>query len=360
MVASGFRIREIDGLRGIAILTVVIYHLLVLPLPLFFSRMGMWEGLKLLAYGVDLFFVISGFLVGTILLRIENLSGIKAFYIRRIVRIWPLYYLLLFLVYSVLPEKSLFAKAPYWSFIFFIFNFWESVGIKIHLALGPLWSVAIEEQFYLLGPILFSILNRKQISYILLVCLLLSPLLRLVLLYNTDLDLWRFTPARIDGICAGLLLSIFLSSKVNISFVSKHSLVFKSLMFLLLILLVPSKIMLSDYVWTSFGHSLVVLAFLSVLLVVQIQNSLGLRIRLLNLSFLRYLGLRCYSIYLFHIFFNYIAITISNKLYVDLIVELTLTLLFAHFSWRYIESPFINFGQKFPYEENNKLNYTNA
>jgi peptidoglycan/LPS O-acetylase OafA/YrhL len=308
-----------------------------------------------LAYGVDLFFVVSGFLIGTILLRIESPSGLGAFYIRRILRIWPLYYLLLFLVYSILPAKSLFAQVPYWSFIFFIFNFWESTGKWVHPTLGALWSVAVEEQFYILGPILFSVLNRKQISFFLLAGLLLSPILRLVLLYNTHIDLWRFTPARLDGICAGLLLSLFLSSTVNASFVAKHIYIFKRLMVLLLTLLLPAQFLLSDYVWASFGQSLVVLAFGCVLLVVQVQASLGQKIDLLNWGFLRYLGLRCYSIYLFHIFFNFIAAAISKNIFIDLIIELTLLLLFAHLSWKYIETPFLNFGRKFSYRKMNKL-----
>ena len=354
MLANESRVHEIDGLRGIAILSVVVFHMMILHLEPS-VEVDTTDGLTLLAYGVDLFFVVSGFLIGTILLRIESPSGIGAFYIRRIVRIWPLYYLLLFVVYSALPDKSLFADAPYWSFIFFVFNFWESMGLGINQLLGPLWSVAIEEQFYMIGPLLFSTLGRKQIAFFLLACLFLSPLLRLVLLFNTDIDLWRFTPARIDGICAGLLLSLFLSSAENVAFVVKHIKFFKYLMFSLLILLYPFQVIFSDVVWVSFGHSLVVLAFACVLLVVQVQSSLGQRVRLLNWGFLRYLGLRCYSIYLFHMFFGYLAIAISDNVFVDLIIAWSLILLFAHFSWRYIEAPFLNFGRKFSYRKSESL-----
>lgn len=358
--SSESRVHEIDGLRGIAILGVVVYHWLSLPLHPFFLKIGVGDTLNLLAYGVDLFFVISGFLIGTILLRIESPAGIGAFYIRRIVRIWPLYYLLLFFVYSALPEKSLFAQVPYWSFIFFIFNFWESMGKGVHLSLGILWSVAVEEQFYMLGPILFSVFNQKQKSFFLLVYLFLSPILRLVLIYNTNLNLWRFTPVRIDGIVVGLLLSLFLSSPAKLLFVAKHIIFFKYLMYLLLILLIPFQIVFSDAVWVSFGHSLVVLAFGCVLLVVQVQSSLGQKIRFLNWGLLRYMGLRCYAIYLFHISISYIAITISDNVFIDLILESALILLVAHLSWRYIETPFINLGRKFSYRKASKPDHAPA
>jgi peptidoglycan/LPS O-acetylase OafA/YrhL len=348
------RVRELDGLRGIAILAVVVFHLLIVHLHVSFPKIELTDGLTLLAYGVDLFFVISGFLIGTILLRMDRPAGIGAFYIRRIVRIWPLYYLLLFLVYLALPEKSLFSDAPPWSFFLFIFNLWESAGSHIHPALGPLWSVAVEEQFYLLGPVLFSIFNRRQLSVFLLACLLFSPLLRLILLSTTTLDLWRFTPARIDGICAGLLLALFLASPVNVDFVAKRMKLFKGLMFGLLGLLLPVQILFSDSVWGSLGHSLVVLAFACVLLVVQVQCSLHQRIPFLDWGVLRYLGLRCYSIYLFHIFFTFIADTLSDNTYVRLILELMLILLFAHFSWRYIETPLLKFGRKFSYRKKPK------
>ena len=126
MLTAESRIREFDGLRGVAILAVVTFHLLVLPLDPFLSRIGIRDVLTLLAYGVDLFFVISGFLIGMILLKMKGILGVRAFYIRRILRIWPLYYFLLFIVYATLPDKGTFTETPYWSLFFFILNFWQS------------------------------------------------------------------------------------------------------------------------------------------------------------------------------------------------------------------------------------------
>ena len=354
MLTSEPRGREIDGLRGVAILSVVGFHLLAFPLSSLLSKIGMWGIASLLPYGVDLFFVISGYLIGTILLRIDGRSGISAFYIRRILRIWPLYYLLLFLVYSILPDKSMFSSVPRWTFFFFIPNLWEWHGVWAHQALAPLWSIAIEEQFYLFAPILFSILNKKQITILLVFYVVLSPILRWILLYNTEIDIRSFTPTSIDGICVGLLLAIFLSSPENLTYVTERINHLTRLAFFLLFMLIPSIMLLPDHLWISFGHSLVVLAFGSVLLSVQARRSLGWRTPFLNLPFLRYLGLRCYSIYLFHTFFVFIAIAFFDNFFAGLALELMLILLFAQFSWRYIEAPLMRLGHKFHYGNNSK------
>lgn len=346
------RIHEIDGLRGIAILSVVFLHWFVQPLSPSLSKSDIGGVLTLFAYGVDLFFVISGFLIGGILLGIgKRLSGTRAFYIRRILRIWPLYYLLLALTYVITRGNSLFAQVPYWSFYFFIFNFWESNGQLLHQALGPLWSIAIEEQFYAIGPLIFLILNRKQLTHLAVLYIILSPFLRLALLTNTNIGIWRFTPARLDGICIGILLSIILSSPTAVSFLSSKTKVLKPLTFLLFVLSVLSKVVLSRNIWFSFGNSLVVLALGCLLLTVQVQCLLNQNSRILNLAFLRYLGLRCYFIYLFHIFFMLIANVISENFFIALTIQIILTLGFTHISWRYLESPLIKLGQKFRYSD---------
>jgi peptidoglycan/LPS O-acetylase OafA/YrhL len=348
MLSAKNHIHEIDGLRGIAILCVVIYHLVALPLiPHFENQTNKF--LTLFAYGVDLFFVISGFLIGRILLKVEGFSGVRTFYIRRILRIWPLYYLLLITVYLAVPDKQLFSQLPNWTFLLFIFNFWESYGKGVHQALGPLWSIAIEEQFYLFAPFAFLVFNRKKISILLVIYLLVAPLLRWLLFYNTDIDLWRFTPVRMDGICIGLLLSIFLSSRENILFVAKRIKFLGFLTFFLLVSLIPSILIFPDIIWVSFGFSLLSMAFGSVLLIVQVQCFLNQGNRLLNSVALRYLGLHCYSIYLFHMFFALIIGGIIDDFYAGLIIESILILLFAQLTWRYIEAPLIRLGQKFSY-----------
>jgi peptidoglycan/LPS O-acetylase OafA/YrhL len=348
-VNTAARIREIDGLRGVAILSVVTLHLLVIPLTPILAKIGIRDALSLLAYGVDLFFVISGFLIGGILLKLKSPSGVRAFYIRRILRIWPLYYFLLFLVYGSLPNKNALAELPYWSFPLFIFNLWQGFGHWVHQALGQLWSVAIEEQFYFIGPILFFLVDRRRLTFVLLACIILSPILRLAMVMETSINPWKFTPTRIDGICLGLLLAIFLSNPANVSWVASRIRKITFLAVLLTSSLVPGIILLPPVIWESFGHSLVILAFGCVVLVIQVRCLCNMGSTFLDWAPLRYLGLRCYSIYLFHMYFSFIAESVSDRFFVSLIISVIVILLFASFSWRYVEAPLINLGRKFSY-----------
>ena len=132
---SKSRIHEIDGLRGVAILSIIFLHWIIQPLSPLISELSVIKILDLFAYGVDLFFVISGFLIGGILLKVgKKPSGITVFYVRRILRIWPLYFLLVGFVYFSDIEQKVYVEIPYWSFFLFIYNFWESIGLNIHPA----------------------------------------------------------------------------------------------------------------------------------------------------------------------------------------------------------------------------------
>ena len=329
---------------------VVALHWIIQPLSPLFKKLGIWEVRNFFAYGVDLFFVISGFLIGGILLRIgQRLSGIRSFYIRRILRIWPLYYLLLGLVYLFAREGEVFFQIPCWSFFLFLFNFWESNHYRLHQAFGPLWSIAIEEQFYALGPLIFLMLNRKNLTRLTTAYLLLAPVLRMTLADHTRLDLWRFTPVRLDGICMGVLLALILSSREIVSYLSSKIKVLKVLAFFLFAFAIPMAIF-SSGIANAFAPSLVVLAFGGLLLTVQVQCLSNQSLPILHTPFLRYLGQRCYFIYLFHILFRMLAWTFITDFIAALIVQSLLTLACAHISWTYLETPLINFGQRFSYE----------
>jgi peptidoglycan/LPS O-acetylase OafA/YrhL len=148
----------------------------------------------------------------------------------------------------------------------------------------------------------------------------------------------------------GILLSIIFSSPHSVSFLSSKVSALKSLTFLFFASCILFTVILQSDIWYSFGNSLIVLTFGCLLTTVQIQCLLNQNIRILNLAFLRYLGLRCYFIYLFHIFFMLIAKAVPVNFFIGLMIQSTLTLGFAHLSWRYLEAPLIKLGRKFPYE----------
>ena len=130
--------------------------------------------------GVDLFFVLSGFLITTILLDSRDSPRYyRSFFGRRVLRILPLYYLFLVLVFYLLPALGLAQKSghPLWFFLFAQNMLIVRSGWPIEL-LHPMWSIAIEEQFYLVWPGIVRPRSRKTLKRILIGVLLAEPLLR--------------------------------------------------------------------------------------------------------------------------------------------------------------------------------------
>ncbi|MGC9941962.1 MAG: acyltransferase [Verrucomicrobiota bacterium] len=188
-ISSNSRLPELDGLRAMAILLVLLsHHLLTIPIAWirYIIEMG-WVG-------VDLFFVLSGFLIGGILLdqrTATNYYGV--FYLRRFLRIVPLYGLLVVpgLLILGVGLQSLFAghslgsqsMAGMWFCALFLQNVGLSFGYGVPGYLGPTWSVAVEEQFYLLLPPLVRYLNVKTLMKVLVAAILFAPVLRGILIF---------------------------------------------------------------------------------------------------------------------------------------------------------------------------------
>jgi peptidoglycan/LPS O-acetylase OafA/YrhL len=197
-----------DGLRGIAILAVLLYHCLPRLQGTFVERFVVWGWT-----GVSLFFVLSGFLITGIILDAGSSPGFYAnFFARRCLRIWPVYWLLLFLFYVFFP--LLFsgyrwmlhdiAAAPWLFLLLFVQNLWP---VALPGAIGPTWSLAIEQQFYLFWT---PIARRVPPRWLLLAAaamLATSPLVRL-------LCGGRFTPTNtlthLDGLAVGSLIAVAL------------------------------------------------------------------------------------------------------------------------------------------------------
>jgi peptidoglycan/LPS O-acetylase OafA/YrhL len=172
------RIPELDGLRGLAILLVILCHYVGNSnhLPL-----GFWRHLALSAFsadwsGVDLFFVLSGFLIGGILLDARNSPQyFRAFYMRRVFRILPIYYLwtllFAFLVIAALvffPGRFPVSSADLLQVPLHLL-FWQNMHYSLSpfqwIWFGVTWSLAVEEQFYLVAPPLIRFLSLRALIY---------------------------------------------------------------------------------------------------------------------------------------------------------------------------------------------------
>jgi peptidoglycan/LPS O-acetylase OafA/YrhL len=165
------KIEFLDGVRGLAILSVLVFHLLFMPIPTSSISIFWLNAGRFLMHGVTLFFVLSGFLIGSILLYNKSSRNyFKTFYIKRIARIIPVYYLLIFVYYLlkivIMPDydgSELNSGIPDWTYPFFAQSFYIPQN-----GLGPglmsvAWSLCVEEQFYLFAPLFIFLFDSNKL-----------------------------------------------------------------------------------------------------------------------------------------------------------------------------------------------------
>jgi peptidoglycan/LPS O-acetylase OafA/YrhL len=215
----------LDGLRGVACLAVMIYHFV--PFVPQRTSSAAARTLDAVAHtgwvGVDLFFVLSGFLITGILLRAKGEQGfLRNFYARRVLRIFPLYYLVLLTVLVIGPlathaqsyaamADTLHHQGWLWAYaynlrVLFTGRFWADGGIP----LSHCWSLSIEEHFYLVWPLVVAWADRRTLLRISVTLVLLVPVARTVavLAGASHAILYTFTLCRMDALLLGAFVAL--------------------------------------------------------------------------------------------------------------------------------------------------------
>jgi peptidoglycan/LPS O-acetylase OafA/YrhL len=215
------KIPQLDAVRGLAVLLVLLHNTDRYPaLHLHLISDNGWMG-------VDLFFVLSGLLITGILLDSKQADGyFRNFYARRCLRIWPLYYALLLFMFVIVPllrpseGHAVFEarSSPWWAFPIFLQNFLVPIPTMATGALGVTWSLAVEEQFYLVWPLVVRFCTESQLRKIAIAVICISPVLRFYLSQH-QVVIYSNTFCRLDGLMAGALLAIVIRSA---SFVSSN------------------------------------------------------------------------------------------------------------------------------------------
>jgi peptidoglycan/LPS O-acetylase OafA/YrhL len=204
------RIVALDGLRGLMTILVVVSH--------FFAEIP--NGLSFLAFGwvaVDMFFVLSGFLVGRLIIEKGHASNFLAvFYVRRVCRTFPIYFVCVLIavaIFSAMPNawSDMDAAFPVWSYLAFSQNFFmvASGSIGAHW-LAPTWTLAVEEQFYLFAPAVLLLTPRRHLISVLCAIAGAAVLFRAVI-YGTGFSAMSalvLFPGRADILACGLLAAI--------------------------------------------------------------------------------------------------------------------------------------------------------
>jgi peptidoglycan/LPS O-acetylase OafA/YrhL len=216
---AGGRIASLDGVRGLAILGVMLFHMTILPTA--GNRFDVaWLNLMGLGWsGVTLFFVLSGFLITGILFDSKDKAHyFRNFYARRVLRIFPLYYAVVFFCLVVLPQfdhpkVQNFGRIEgegwwYWLYLsnFLIFK----TGQFRHGVLDVSWSLAIEEQFYLVWPIVVLLLNRRALMWLCGAIVLTAVATRCAMIAGgvSLISVYAFTLSHVDALAIGAFLAL--------------------------------------------------------------------------------------------------------------------------------------------------------
>jgi peptidoglycan/LPS O-acetylase OafA/YrhL len=345
---------SLDGVRFFSILAVVWHHSYPSGLPAVFSRGFL---------GVDMFFVLSGYLIVTLLLREKKTNhkkiSLRNFYIRRALRIFPVYFgvlIALSIVYGLLkpndPDSArFFALLPI--YLGFVAN-WSLVHAS---NLGIYWSLATEEQFYLFWPVLEKFFSPGVILPILLFIIFINQCVNFgyldhffMVLYGAEHPVsLHILDATFTPICLGVLLAHLLNQKNSFLVINKYLRYrFASLVWFIVLLVI---IALSSGDISGIKRLLIQLTMCIWLASLVIREGHAFQ-PIMTFYPVKRMGQISYGVYVYHMFALHIVREILNRYGIELgyyffILGLLLTLFIAEMSFRLYESPILSLSKRF-------------
>ena len=380
------RVPELDGLRGAAILLVVIVH--YFSFNPYGRAGGLIQSFDVIAArtismgwtGVDLFFVLSGFLIGGILLDARNSPHyFKTFYVRRFFRIIPIYYGWIAAYVALMAVAGSFLRAhvaggavpdgrhQYLVLLLFLQNF----GLLGHSVIAgawfwPTWSVAVEEQFYLVAPSVIRFLSRRALYIFLFLVIGGAPLLRLWVHYhfpvpNTDLDYsYMLMPCRADAFAIGILAALLWRSAGFRAWLGVHGRALAGICagwlagVAALVHWYPAY---NSIPMISVGYTWIA-GFYGIILILAIGKPGGAVARFTRMGWLREFGRVSYCFYLIHLVLRLILQILVRaaagptgpwgEIGIS-IAAIALSYGLARLSWNYFEYPLLRRGHAYHY-----------
>lgn len=375
------RVPELDGIRGVAILLVLVWHYVAVQVHAVPGSMAAY-GLKLLSLtwaGVDLFFVLSGFLIGGILLENRKAPNyFKAFYIRRVCRIFPLYYLM-FVSFGIAVTWQVGTREPNFSWLHWLFvdplSLWSYATYSQNFSMadsgswgpnwmGVTWSLAVEEQFYIVLPLVVRFVPLALLPRLLCILVVVAPIFRTALFFlhpHGGLAGYVLLPARWDALFVGVLGAWAMQQRTTVQVLRRSILVIRSVVVaasLVVLSLLATSQSIGSLGMSAGGHTVIAVLSLGLILLVLISEG-GRTQTLFRQPWLVWLGTVSYGIYLFHQplsgFFHGTLrgqapqIAGASDATVTLLA-LCSTLLLAGLSWRFFERPIVVAGQRVSYQ----------
>jgi peptidoglycan/LPS O-acetylase OafA/YrhL len=382
--AQNHRFPALDGLRGLAALLVILHHLG----PGVISSDHWWAApfnwlVSIGWVGVDLFFVLSGFLITGILVVTQNADNyFSVFYVHRALRIFPILFILLFGATCVLPliSPSTYktyigpgAVWPYWAFLSNLRFFDQYFGMANTSILGVTWTLAIEEQFYICWSVAARYLEKARLIVLAAALFIGSVLLRNILLDVLPTDypgklgsIFLFTFSHLDGLFIGAIVRLLYESpqwRSQLLFFSKTAPFWACCIGLGLyadFLFGPPDV--KNWAKESsmrFGFALYALLFAA--LMMQGIFEKGWVRTLFDQPWLRRLGTYSYCMYLFHFVVARFATWALPEIGINLhpfglfCVQLAGVIGFAHLSYVFVERPILNLKSCFRYSQDSRL-----
>jgi peptidoglycan/LPS O-acetylase OafA/YrhL len=378
---SFLRMPELDGLRGIAIFLVLVWHYAVNILPETEpgSPAAYAERVFNVGWsGVDLFFVLSGFLIGGILIDNKQSNNYyTVFYVRRICRIFPLYFswFLLFCI-LLLAARLLFLPVnlvslvegplPLWSYA----TFSQNLLMSYHNTFGPnwmsvTWSLAVEEQFYFVLPFVIRYLEPRKLPWVLVGFIVAAPLLRVAVSFsfsNGAIAAFVLLPCRADALLLGVLCAWMMRQQQVAKLLANHRKVLYAAFAILLLGVAVLAIKYNPYLsigWRNIGYTWFAL-FYSCFLLIAVTEKRGIIKTIAMSPPLRRLGIIAYGVFIFHIgilelshwlilHHHYSEVHNVQELMVT-IFALVVTLVLANLSWTFFEKPLVAMGHGLNYQ----------
>ena len=355
---------SIDSLRALAVLAVIIYHVDVNYLPGGFL-------------GVDLFFVLSGYLISSLIIKEHKNTGsvnLYNFYIRRARRLLPAVYFMITvgLVVMVLFNEVLLRKSHLdaifgyiyssnWWYIFHKLDYFDSFGAQSPFK--HLWSLAIEEQFYMIFPLLFLLVNRREKSkdgtyklnknflYVVLGLILVSLIAHILLFDINNISRIYFgTDTRAFSLLVGVVGAIlYPMERLHAKVTLQQNLIYSVVSLVSIATLITVMIYTSEYnTWLYRGGFLLV-AILGLIVIISSGKQHTLMSRLLSFKPVVFIGKISYSLYLWH--FPILVLTtpvaeVGNPNIYLVILRVVLTFVVAIVSYVFVETPIRKLGFK--------------
>jgi peptidoglycan/LPS O-acetylase OafA/YrhL len=319
----------LDGLRGVAILAVLVFHFAPYIAETNPVTVAINHGRRAAWCGVDLFFVLSGFLITGILLDAKRSPHyFRNFYARRTLRIFPLYFGVLLAAAALatitggptpVAETNL-ADRPFW-----LWTYGTNIAVALKgtwslhyhgLSVSHFWSLAVEEHFYLLWPAVVLLLRPRGLALVCTLCIVGAVALRIAIIGagGTPLTVYVLTPCRLDALALGGLLALLARSEGGLASCRRPAMVVALIggaIALTVFALGGGDVLTPDFHGTTaiaratqlfvatVGYTVLALVFAAVL-ILAISNPGGWLARTCECRFLRFFGTYSYGLYVYH------------------------------------------------------------